>query len=1390
MWLQDREFPPLVLPNSSDDLLIPKQYCLKTASIYEVFRRFKNLVRLTPFRLEDFCAALLSDEQSSLLSEIHIMLLKALLREEDSQATHFGPLDHKDSINISMYLLDQLTWPDVLKNYLESDDTFDKTVLNILTTKDYPYVSIDQRLTVLEFLTDQFLISTIVRDDLIREGPIHYDDHCRICHKLGDLLCCETCPAVFHLDCVDPPLVNIPTGDYQCNLCKAQQLPGVHDCISMQEKQGFLCRQEHLGYDRHGRKYWFINRRIFVETEDTGEIWYYSSEAQLEQLLAQLDEDDMELSLCSEILDYKEEIVRQMNITETITNKNKGNKKSYLDVENQLIADKIKKEREAGTASDNGETDSQDEKDGDLKSKNKSKEGKEDDEKDSNGMDAITTPSTPVINTNVVTTRLKTGSLTPRNYMTDDLKRKSSVSTSKDDNENELRLTRLKVNQISSGTLLFKLGMENSFKTYVNHFATNIFALNKPQRNEEKNKERFLSHEFSLTTASEFKWVGILNGTHSNVISTLRQTVVSLEQAIVTPFMHPHWPSLRKLWLQAVSHCSKPTDFAKVMIILQACIKSPVFANVWHEKLGHTKLQRVTLAAREEKKKLEKREKRERDDEEERNRLAMNFVKYSLGLKHQVAKQKGEEYRIHGQWSWIYMSYDRKQHSNNGLTGESIAPSKIVTKIRCDGVEKLVTLNPAAYEYLKNSTSIENDNSAEIVDSLKNIEIVPTTILFDKLNVSSALCATNRLLYPKIAKKSVLDDLLKRRTQLKILEEQKILNKSTASETPPAHVIVRPKAKQTTKVEKILQNIIGVKVHSSNSTTSNVALIPNLDMDLVNNLAKNIQATRLQFSKLNRVGKQYKCYPSCSVNSGTFSLPQVKTASCYSPLCLQKAKVKTDLLLLLRKAHTAGDGSKDTVTAIMNIVNRKPSILEQKLTEGKNSDDNINDDDATNADGEIDPEQIEKNILNALTKSFISDDEIDVHKHIAMDEPKNVENDIKLENVVDCKDESNEMDTENIKLESCVQEEGVTKNDEKINETMEIDEKSNDSSPEKKRKRLNDSISDVDVTSSQDDTNALSTAENSSNIEKDDENSRERRSSRRAVKNKTSTKTTTTTTKTTTKYLDGSEEHETNSLIKTRTKDVSYDSNKTSTLITAGSVSGASKLIIRPNRRFAATSKTVKREDTMKIEKEYYADGTERIYSTCSTRGKIHLSKISNQTDPSKPLIKTEMSIVSMKYPPIGSYLTKKGTRSIMALQKEELKQLARSGGRNSVNGFNHGSKTNMAVWPYPCSRPLFKTCWLYRTMNVKTLAAIASQLRILWCCLRWDDMSKKPPTSDGKYQKTTESEIMTMEILKHRISGRFSEKTQYLRRKVVIPLEVPKTIRGKFEKNKKKIFL
>lgn len=173
LWLQNRELPSLVLPKSSDDLLVSKELVMPSLSVYEVLRHFRTLVRLSSFRFEDFCAALVCDDQTNLLAEIHIVLIKALLREEDSQQTHFGPLDQKDSVNVSLYFVDSMSWPETLRSYVESDKGFDQNILQILTTTEYPFTAIEDRIKVLQFLTDQFLITNPVREDLLHEGIIN-----------------------------------------------------------------------------------------------------------------------------------------------------------------------------------------------------------------------------------------------------------------------------------------------------------------------------------------------------------------------------------------------------------------------------------------------------------------------------------------------------------------------------------------------------------------------------------------------------------------------------------------------------------------------------------------------------------------------------------------------------------------------------------------------------------------------------------------------------------------------------------------------------------------------------------------------------------------------------------------------------------------------------------------------------------------------------------------------------------------------------------------------------------------------------------------------------------------------------------------------------------------
>ncbi|XP_017127520.1 nucleosome-remodeling factor subunit NURF301 isoform X2 [Drosophila elegans] len=1241
VWLQEgRQYAALELPDSSEDLSIANVYVLRALSIYEVLRRFRHLVRLSPFRFEDFCAALACEEQSALLADVHVMLLKAILREEDAQGTHFGPLDQKDTVNISLYLIDALTWPEVLRSYVESDKTFDRNVFHILSRTEYPYTGIESRLEVLQFLTDQYLTANSIRDVMLQEGPIHYDDHCRVCHRLGDLLCCETCPAVYHLECVDPPMNDVPTEDWQCGLCRSHKVSGVMDCVLPQEKQGVLIRHDSLGVDRHGRKYWFIARRIFIEDQADCTCWYYSTISKLKLLVSRLDSEELETRLHSNLTERQGEIERQMKLTESLTNEHKHTKRSLIEIEQEATNELFEKKEMVEDAED-----------GEAKTETHSIEG------------------------------------------------------SKKQEESKM-VTRQKSNQLSTGTLHFKLGMEQGFKNYVNQYSTNPIALNKPQRNEERDKRRHLSHKFSLTTASDFKWIGITMGTTENMITTLRQTLINFESNIAAPFLNTNWVVNKKVWNSAVMNARRASDFAAVLLLFQSSLKSVVFANVWHEQLGHTTLHRITSAEREERKKLEKREKRERDDEEERNRLAFNYIKYTLGLKHQVWKQKGEEYRVHGQWGWLWLSSSRRC-GVRARRPQPLLHNRVYVHYTMgaeNDVNEIILVDPRTQRFMQQcqSSNIDGQVCHYLPEQYTNVKVIEDVEkkMMGHIDVSKALNAPGRSFYPKVARKCRLDDLLDRRIKLAEVEEQIACN--DASDIKPL-VISSPHVAANNKQTCLEKRLLRLTEVPSKGGTANV------NLELVNSLAKQIQTVRLQFSQLNRFAKIFRCYTKeCNTNSNAVS--QITQNTCYSPLCLQKARAKKELLLLLRKAHTAGNGSKETVAAILGAV-KKPSILEQKLTEGKRDSTQVVTDESD--DGKPGESEAPLDLLQDwehARSNAVPFTELLLSECLLLEK--------------DCGTNARIKEEDDPNAGSNTNTDSNTQDSDKLDyiESMDV-------------------CSNVEIESTEDSIVAgINSSCSGANAEDIDVTSGWRRK-----RNQKSKKT----------YI-GTKDV----LDQTLDKDIPLN---------------------KQNRRFPITARSVKRECVKKYDREYFDNGKERVYSSNSPRGRVYLlsapSKLYEQALKTEDKMTISKKPSYSRYPLISNFLTHKKKRSLLVLPRFELLKLARLGGKSSTNGFHHAAKNN-TIWQYQCSRPLFRTCWSYRTSNATSLSSLALQLRILWSCLRWDDMIAKPPSTDGKHQVTTETEIVTLELLKLRHAGRYGEKTSYLRRKVVIPLEMPKTIR------------
>lgn len=542
------------LPESAKDLLIEDgKLLMQSVSVYEILRRFRHILRLTPFRFEDFCAALIAEEQSPLISEVHIQLLKTLIREDRLQQTWLGPPDLRDSINVYLHSVDHSNWPAALKLYLSAEPNENSALLATLNKNNYPFdVDLAQKLDTLNQLCDKFLLSNLAREEIVNgsNGNLKHDTTCRLCSKgNGDIVSCDTCTAVYHLKCSDPPLEDYPQeGAYSCSVCKSNRVRGVTDSVDPDEI-GNLKRLDALGEDQFGRRYWFLVRRLFVVDGDEGNVRYYTSAKQFTELLDNLNEDNdgSEESLVVNLKEKREEIERQMQITEDLY---------------------------------------------------------------------------------------------------------------------QFKLNNFK---LEAGGYSMKLGQEGSHKNYTNHYATNNLALSKNQHSD-RDTNRSLNNKFSIKSLDSFKWFGAINGHQAVLTITVKTTILKFEAMIPSTFIHPCWSAQRSTWAKSINQSKEPRQLAMALTLLESAIKPVLFKSSWNDAVGFTNLFRSTLLEREETKKTDRLQPR---GFERRESYSADFeLSYKLGtmvkfssklkpVKHQVWKQKGEEYRLTGLngWSWQSKSY-------------------------------------------------------------------------------------------------------------------------------------------------------------------------------------------------------------------------------------------------------------------------------------------------------------------------------------------------------------------------------------------------------------------------------------------------------------------------------------------------------------------------------------------------------------------------------------------------------------------------------------------------------------------------------------------------------------------------------------------------------------
>jgi nucleosome-remodeling factor subunit BPTF len=103
--------------------------------------------------------------------------------------------------------------------------------------------------------------------------------------------------------------------------------------------------------------------------------------------------------------------------------------------------------------------------------------------------------------------------------------------------------------------------------------------------------------------------------------------------------------------------------------------------------------------------------------------------------------------------------------------------------------------------------------------------------------------------------------------------------------------------------------------------------------DVFNSINRRVTAIRQQYAKLTRFGRSLSCYSAqCNVNNTQRPGTAASIASsCYSPLCLQKARVRRELLILLRKVNSHSSNNNLLTSALPAVKTVATTPTSQKV---------------------------------------------------------------------------------------------------------------------------------------------------------------------------------------------------------------------------------------------------------------------------------------------------------------------------------------------------------------------------------------------------------------------------------------------------------------------------
>ncbi|XP_076860939.1 PHD finger protein 21B isoform X2 [Brachyhypopomus gauderio] len=133
-------------------------------------------------------------------------------------------------------------------------------------------------------------------EDLCWKEELEHDDHCAVCKEDGEVQQCHTCPRVYHLECLAPPLKAPPKGMWMCPKCQKKVL-----------------NKENLSWP-HNFVQSYVTHKA-VREEEKRKLMRRNSE--LKKECAHLKEEDQRLSKSlSKCMDLKERLLSQQRDTQ------------------------------------------------------------------------------------------------------------------------------------------------------------------------------------------------------------------------------------------------------------------------------------------------------------------------------------------------------------------------------------------------------------------------------------------------------------------------------------------------------------------------------------------------------------------------------------------------------------------------------------------------------------------------------------------------------------------------------------------------------------------------------------------------------------------------------------------------------------------------------------------------------------------------------------------------------------------------------------------------------------------------------------------------------------------------------------------------------------------